>query len=81
MARKRKKPIHDDAQTQEWKQYKDLLDKGISPDGLPINPFPPGPSAGIMKCEKYPKGKERFWIEKPGWYKQKGGWFRVTKRS
>lgn len=66
--KKHKKQAQDCPRIREWRWYKQLLHDGISPDGLPIKPFPPGPSLGIMKCGKYPQGKERFLAEKPGWY-------------
>jgi len=58
MKRKRKS-----VQMREWDRRVSLLEQGITPDGLPINP--PGKSAGIMA---HPDGrggwvvKERFWM-------------------
>jgi len=63
MAKKKKrKRTFDGPEILKWRKYEQLLNDGISPDGLPIKPFPPGPSIGIIN------GKERFLSEKSGWY-------------
>lgn len=60
---------HKSEQMREWDRRVSLLEQGLTPDGLPINP--PGRSLGIMA---HPGGrgkwvyKERFLMEKPGHY-------------
>ena len=84
--RKKKDRNRDGPRMLEWRQYEQLLNDGTSPDGLPIKPFPPGPSIGIIN------GKERFLSGKPGWYEwferfidrktgriaERRGWYRVS---
>ncbi len=59
----------------EWAKKVATLNQGISPDGLPINPKPPGPSMGMMAHKErghdgkwHLVWKERFSVEKPGHY-------------
>lgn len=59
----------DDSGKERWDKIVELLEQGISPDGLPINP--PGRSAGMMANRDGRGGliwKERFWIEREGHY-------------
>ena len=84
--RKKRRQDHEGPRIREWRRHEQLLGNGISPDGLPIKPFPPGPSIGIIN------GKERFLSEKSGWYEwferfidrktgriaERRGWYRVS---
>lgn len=86
-AKKRPTPKLD---SHKWKSR--MCDDGISPDGLPISPFPPGRSLGIIGGgPNNVPFKERFMIEKAGWYRwyecfrddsgnivERMGWFRVS---
>jgi hypothetical protein len=91
--RKGKRKSGGHLKTHMWKS--EMLDRGISPDGLPIKPFPPGPSLGIIGGgPKQVPYKERFMITIPGWYRwyecfldddknivEREGWFRVARRD